>query len=125
MGTKKRKPKPRLGVPAPVPVKIGPYIVRKRSSMPATGRYTTKYSYKRKWSVVSSRKMVHVVPQKNDWAIKVGGRTVSTHDTKADAVDQGKDIAKSAPLGQIVIHKQDGSIQTEHTYGKDAKRRRD
>jgi hypothetical protein len=68
---------------------------------------------------MSKRKTVHVVPQKDEWAVKVGGQTISVHDTKAIAVDKGKDIAKSAPLGQIVIHKQDGEIQTEYTYGKD------
>ena len=31
----------------------------------------------------------------------------------------GKELAKKAPLGQIKIHKQDGTIQTEHTYGQD------
>ena len=28
-------------------------------------------------------------------------------------------LAKKGPLGQIKIHKQDGKIQTEHTYGGD------
>ena len=51
---------------------------------------------------------------------KEGGQRPSTHaDNKADAVARGKDLAKKAPLGQIKIHKQDGKIQTEYTYGKD------
>ena len=28
-------------------------------------------------------------------------------------------LSKNQELGQVVIHKQDGTIQTEHTYGKD------
>ena len=68
---------------------------------------------------MTRRKTVHVVPHRDNWAVQVGGQTVRIHDTKAEAVDQGKGIAKSAPLGQIVIHKRGGAIQTEHTYGKD------
>jgi hypothetical protein len=34
-------------------------------------------------------------------------------------VQSAKDLAKAQPLGQVVIHRTDGQIQTEHTYGKD------
>jgi len=34
-------------------------------------------------------------------------------------IDQARKLAKSKPLGQIVIHKSDGKIQTERTYGRD------
>ncbi|MFX0206015.1 MAG: DUF2188 domain-containing protein [Candidatus Hodarchaeota archaeon] len=37
-----------------------------------------------------------------------------------DAVDYGRNKAKGAPLGQLVIHKKDGEIQTENTYKADA-----
>jgi hypothetical protein len=36
-----------------------------------------------------------------------------------DAVQQGKELAKNATLGQIKIYEGDGKFQTEHTYGKD------
>lgn len=71
----------------------------------------------------AKRTVVHVVPntKKGGWDVqKEGAQRPSAHaDNNADAVARGKDLAKKAPLGQIKIHKQDGKIQTEHTYGKD------
>jgi hypothetical protein len=58
---------------------------------------------------------------KGGWNVKKeGAKRPSAHAAnKADAVARGKDLAKKASLGQIKINKQDGTIQTEHTYGKD------
>ena len=51
---------------------------------------------------------------------KEGGQKASGNfGTKQEAIQRGKGLAKSAPLGQIKIHGQNGKIQTEHTYGKD------
>lgn len=71
----------------------------------------------------AKRTVVHVVPnkKKGGWDVKKeGGKRPSAHaDRKSDAVARGKELAKKVPLGQIKIHKQDGKIQTEYTYGKD------
>lgn len=55
------------------------------------------------------------------WRVKAesASRASSTHENKTDAVQSAKDLAKAQPLGQMVIHRTDGQIQTEHTYGKD------
>ncbi len=69
-----------------------------------------------------SRKVYHVTPnQGGGWKVQsVGSKRASrTTGTKEEAIQAGKELAKSPPLGQIVIHKKDGTIQTEHTYGKD------
>ncbi len=72
---------------------------------------------------MSDRKKYHVVPDGSDGSWKVKGegssRASNIFDNKADAVDRAKDLAKTQPLGQIIIHRGDGTIQTEHTYGKD------
>jgi len=72
---------------------------------------------------MSKRKQVHVVPNKSrgGWDVKSSGakRAGSHHQTKSQAVAKGKQQAKSSPKGQIVVHKKDGAIQTEHTYGDD------
>ena len=47
------------------------------------------------------------------------GKASGSHDTKAEAIARAKELAKKQALGQVIIHKQDGTIQTEHTYGKD------
>lgn len=71
---------------------------------------------------MAKRKTYHVTAKTGGgWNVKGenASRASSTHDTKVDAVDRARELAKSQSLGQIVIHKQDGKIQTEHTYGKD------
>jgi len=71
---------------------------------------------------MASRKTYHVTPKSDGgWNVKAekAGRASSIHGEKADAVDRARDLAKSQPLGQVVIHKKDGTIQTEYTYGKD------
>ena len=71
---------------------------------------------------MASRKTYHVTPnQQGGWNVKAenASRASSACDTKAEAVDRAKDLAKSQSLGQVVVHGQDGRIQTEYTYGKD------
>jgi len=71
---------------------------------------------------MSNRKTYHVTPKpEGGWNVKGenASRASSSHDTKADAVDRAKELAKNQDLGQVIIHKKDGTIQTEHTYGKD------
>ena len=71
---------------------------------------------------MSKREKFHVVPRdRGQWGVKKEGadRASKTFDDKTDAVDYGRDRAKEAPKGQLIIHKKDGTIQTEHTYKKD------
>jgi len=69
------------------------------------------------------RKTYHVVPDKDkgDWAVKPEGaeRATSRHPTQKEAIEKARSIAENQPLGQIVIHKSDGTIREERTYGKD------
>jgi uncharacterized protein YdaT len=71
---------------------------------------------------MSKRKVIHVVPcQDGNWAVKKEGadRASSIYSRKDEAIDRAKEIAKRAELGQVKIHKENGTFQTEHTYGKD------
>lgn len=74
------------------------------------------------------RTVVEVAPAKGaqtGWDVNVRGRGKVGHtETKDPAVSRAKQIAKAAPLGQVVIKKENGRIQTEHTYGKDPERSR-
>lgn len=67
------------------------------------------------------RETYHITHKDGDWRVKKEGgqRAAKTFDNKADAVDFGREIAKKQELGQVIIHKKDGTIQTEYTYGKD------
>ena len=44
---------------------------------------------------------------------------VSHHHTKPPAIEKAVEKAKQAPLGEVRIKRQDGTIQDERTYGKD------
>lgn len=61
----------------------------------------------------------HVTPTKEGrWRVirENASRAASVHDTKHDAVDAAKKIAKKRSKGRIVLHRQDGRIQKAHTY---------
>jgi hypothetical protein len=70
---------------------------------------------------MSKRGTYHITHKDGDWAVKKESaqRSVETFDNKADAVIFGREVAKDQPLGQLIVHKKDGKIQTEYTYGKD------
>jgi len=70
-----------------------------------------------------ARRTKYHVTQRRDgrWKVKAEGasRASAVTDTKAEATRRGRSLARSKPLGQVIIHKANGRIQTEHTYGKD------
>lgn len=72
---------------------------------------------------MGSRKVYHVVPdtETGSWKVKAEGaqRASSVHRTKAEAERAARELAKNHPLGQVVIHRRDGTIQKEYTYGQD------
>lgn len=70
---------------------------------------------------MSKRTQYHVTKGSSNWKITKAGaeRATCVRDNKADAVKVGREIAKQSPSGQLIIHKGDGTIQTEHTYGND------
>ena len=65
------------------------------------------------------RTRYHVVPDGDDWKVEKEGasRASARCDTKHDAVDRGRDLAKGQGPSQLIIHKKDGVIQEERTYG--------
>jgi hypothetical protein len=70
---------------------------------------------------MSKRRVYDVSPKGKEWSVKERGadRAVGNFAKKSDAVDRAREVAKNQPRAQVVIRKQDGSIQTEHTYGGD------
>lgn len=72
--------------------------------------------------LMTERKIYHVVPDPNGgWKVILeGGKRASRcFPTKSEATAYGRNLAKKAELGQLKIHKKDGSFQTEYTYGND------
>lgn len=73
----------------------------------------------------SKRKVYHVTPAPSGgWNVKAedNKNPSGNFKTKTEAVARGKELAKKPLLGQLIVHRQDGKIQTEYTYGNDPKR---
>ena len=65
---------------------------------------------------------VHTTPSPDGdgWINKKEGneRASSKHDTKADAVERGRDLARNES-SEHLIHKKDGTIGERNSYGND------
>ena len=71
---------------------------------------------------MAKRKVYHVTTAEDGgWKVKAedAQRASSTHEKKTEALSRAKELAKTHELGQVVVHKKDGTIETEYTYGKD------
>jgi uncharacterized protein YdaT len=71
---------------------------------------------------MSARKTYHVLSIDGDWKVKLENaqRASAVFDTKAQAIERARELAKAAPLGQVKVHREgDDVIQKEWTYGKD------
>ncbi len=73
-----------------------------------------------------TRKTYHVTydHERSGWKVLLqGAQRASGHlDTKQQAVERARELAKKPGLGQVVIHKMNGLFQREHTYGSDPRR---
>jgi 2-oxo-4-hydroxy-4-carboxy--5-ureidoimidazoline (OHCU) decarboxylase len=68
------------------------------------------------------KRTVYHVTKGEDWRIAKAGadRASATAETKAEAIQRAVELAKNTGrLAQVRIHRQDGTIQSERTYGKD------
>lgn len=72
------------------------------------------------------RQVLHVVHAGADghWHLnQEGGSNVGSFDTRQAAIEAGRSRAKDAHTrggrSQLVVHREDGSFETEYTYGDD------
>ena len=73
------------------------------------------------------RKVFHSSPNGDKgWKVTSGGETVSKHKTQAAseraAIKAGRKTQNAGNLGQAVLHKRNGQVRQERTYGKDPRR---
>ncbi len=68
------------------------------------------------------RRVYHVTPDEAGWKVALEGAdgAVSVHPAKGEAVKAARELAHRTEPSQVVIHRQDGTIQTHHTYGDTA-----
>ncbi len=66
--------------------------------------------------------VLHVVPGDDGWTVTIEGEddAAGTHDTKKEAVSAGRETAKEHAPSQLVVHKQDRSVQETVSYDEDA-----
>ena len=68
------------------------------------------------------RKVYHVVPNSSAerWVVSQENASFRKEfDTKEEAVEEARKLAQAAALGQIKVHKKDGNMEYESTYGED------
>lgn len=78
--------------------------------------------WRRKEFKMGKREKYHVLPDgQGNWNVQKekAQRSSAKFEKKSDAVQKGREFAKNQELGQLIIHKKDGTIQTEYTYKKD------
>ncbi|HKH12471.1 MAG TPA: DUF2188 domain-containing protein [Rubrobacter sp.] len=53
------------------------------------------------------------------WSVQAEGasRATSVHDAKEEAVSRARKLAGDRRPSQLLVYKQDGTVQTEQTYG--------
>ena len=76
-------------------------------------------------SKANGRVVYHVVPNSSadKWVVSQENADYrSEHDTKEEAVEEARRLAQKAELGQIKVHKRDGNMEYESTYGDDPRR---
>jgi hypothetical protein len=71
------------------------------------------------------RVVYHVVPNSSGekWVVSQERAEFRREfDTKDEAVDFAKERARKEELGQVKVHKKDGNMEYESTYGDDPRR---
>jgi len=77
---------------------------------------------------MSRRYVMHLVHRQADghWHVEHNGRSFRAFETKADGLAFGRmrshELADAGQDTQLVIHRQDGSVEHEFTYGNDPER---
>lgn len=67
------------------------------------------------------RTVYRVLPDGNEWIVRRDGadRADSRHPTKEPAVNRARALCLNNMPSQLVVHRRDGTIEYEYTYGND------
>lgn len=66
-----------------------------------------------------ARNVYRVVPDGTDWEVTHDGSVLSRYVRKDDAVERGRKYAIADQPSQLVVHRSNGTIEFEWTYGND------
>ena len=66
----------------------------------------------------AEKTVFHVVPADEGWAVKAEGvdEPLSVHETKKDALEAGRGLAKASAPSRLVPHRKDGTVQENLAY---------
>ena len=72
---------------------------------------------------IQFRKTYHLIydQEVQSWKLEYEGadQPYSYHQTKEEALEAGRELARNQPPSQLVVHKMDGTVQDEFTYDYD------
>ena len=75
---------------------------------------------------MAKRQVFHSSNTKKGWVVTSEGKVVQGFNTQAEAEEEAMRLARKAEedggLGQAVLHKADGEIREERTYGEDPRK---
>lgn len=75
----------------------------------------------------STRQVFHSVHRMGEWQVTSNKQAVASHPTQAaceaDARERARAAFDAGGQGQAILHRADGVIKTEHTYGNDPESR--
>ncbi len=68
-----------------------------------------------------SRTVYWVSPHDDGWQVQREGASQASNvlPTKQEAIDRGRELAKSNQPGQLIMQRADGTIEEEWAYGED------
>lgn len=66
-----------------------------------------------------ARNIVRVLPHEREWEITLNKSREAIYGVKATAIDKAVELAKKNQPSQLLIHRADGTIEDERTYGDD------
>lgn len=68
---------------------------------------------------MADQRTYHVTYRDDGWVVEAedAARPSAREDRKADAVQRAREIAENQQPSRLIIHKQDGTVQSESTYG--------
>jgi hypothetical protein len=66
---------------------------------------------------MGDRKRFDVVRSGEQWQVKSGGQVMDRAGTKTKALQEGRRLAHKAEPSALYIHRANGTIQDERTYG--------
>ena len=64
----------------------------------------------------ADRPVYRVQPDRAQWRLTRNDEILQHFGTKADAVEEGRKLARAAHPSQLVVHDPDGTIQVESIY---------